>query len=212
MLFFVLPVVAVGAPIMISATIWDYATTPHGDLGNEFCSINESAYNSTSEYLVPPEYDGKFESPKVIYWNDDDTDTTLLILLAILLAFSLVLGTPFIIALIFLRSERLMKLMPDINLWLSRITGRGYYFKKIKKLDSNVFEIPVFDNVFLDYKLTKDFKRQIQRVEIIEHDYWHQKMGLFGRKKGKEKQTDYWSAKFHFKEIPRTGYLEVKYI
>ncbi len=118
---------------------------------------------------------------------------------------------PLFITLIVLNNKKLLSYMPVINMWQTSLSSPSYYYKKITKLNSKTFEIPIFNNIFLDYKATKQFSKYLQEVKIIEHNFKTLRINrLTGRKKF-EQQDDMWNAKFVFSEIPRTGFLEVKF-
>jgi len=124
-----------------------------------------------------------------------------------------ILGMPLIPAYIFSKNETLLKYMPKINAWsfwaLSRFTCD---YIKVRKLDSKVFEVPVFQNVYVEYKLTGEFKKYVHELKIEEHNFWTRQYSLIThRVKKQSKQTEYWKMLFMFDKIPKTGYLEVKF-
>lgn len=82
----------------------------------------------------------------------------------------------------------------------------------VDELKTKVYEIPIFDNVFLEYKATKDFGKYLERIEVVEHDFWCISLGLFSGKEKKTRNVDYWKVRFHFKKIPKEGLLRVDYI
>ncbi len=81
-------------------------------------------------------------------------------------------------------------------------------------------EIPVFNNVVLDYFATKDFSKYLKLFEIEEHKFRYYRPKEKNRKKKltkrqkkerrKDMLNDYlWYAKFHFSQKPKIGSLEV---
>lgn len=148
---------------------------------------------------------------KFIEFGEENSETTIGVTLALLITVLVFLVPPFLTSLIFMKSEKLMKKIPNINLWVEKLMGRGNYYKKVTKLDKPFFEIQVFDNVFLDYNSTGDFRKYLEKLEIIEHDMFYEKESLFKKKK-KVKQTDFWSAKFYFKKTPTKGFMELRWI
>ncbi len=120
---------------------------------------------------------------------------------------------PLVSTLIIIKNEKLLSYMPKINVWGQYLFDRSFKYKKVTKVDSKTFEIPVFDNVFLDYKATKDFSKYLEKVSIVEHDFKECTISkLTGKiKKSKKRQVDLWKAKFTFSKIPKKGYLEIKY-
>jgi len=92
--------------------------------------------------------------------------------------------------------------------WNKTLSGRGYEatFKKVP--DNKIIEIPLFKNIYLDYKATKQFSKYLERVEIKEHpfDRVHKKKG---KKTTRKRNIVLWYAKFYFSEVPKSGKLEV---
>ena len=81
-------------------------------------------------------------------------------------------------------------------------------------------EIPVFNNVVLDYYAKKDFSRYLKLFEIEEHKFKYYKPKDKNRKKKlttrqkKERRKDMlndnlWYARFYFSQKPKVGSLEV---
>jgi len=114
-------------------------------------------------------------------------------------------GGLMIISLIIVNNKRLLRKMPDISYKLS--TKRPYVADFLPKdVKDNKAEIPLFENVGLDYTATKQFSKYLTRVIIKEHE--------FNRllKNGKKKPNEYlWKATFYFKEAPKTGMLRVSF-
>ena len=65
---------------------------------------------------------------------------------------------------------------------------------------------------FLDYKITRDFKKYITSVRIEEYPFCYHYKSLISGKFDKVKQTDFWFVMFKFKENPKNGYMEVKFL
>lgn len=83
-------------------------------------------------------------------------------------------------------------------------------------------ELPIFTNVVLDFKATKDFSKFMKYFEIKEYkfNYLSKKKIRIGKKKGfgKGKYKKYkkinewiWYSRWYFNEKPKTGQLEVLY-
>ena len=80
------------------------------------------------------------------------------------------------------------------------ITWRKHFHTfSVNKLEEQVFEIPLFKNVMLEYEASEEFSEYLQRVEIREHEFMY---------KGKEKTQWLWKARFVFSDIPKTGELK----
>lgn len=219
LLLVILPLFIIGLPVGLGYLIWTIGTEPaHIDTmdlsglmnhSGESCPANFTNYTSENITSIAPAISNSTSTS--FHWENLTSDSMLLFFIALLIALSTVFFPPFLLTFIFLHSEKLMKKMPDINLFLSRVTGNGHYYVKVKKLDSRTYELPVFDNVFLDVSMTKDFKKQFKGMDVVEHNLWVKKVSLFGKKK-KHKQDDAWFAKFYFRKIPKSGYLEVNFI
>lgn len=126
--------------------------------------------------------------------------------------FSLMFGIPVIISWIIINNENLLREMPLINKNISLIFNWHFNRIFIDKLNYRVYEIPLFDNVFMKYKATKDFGRLLEKIEVTEHDFYCISVGIFSKKEKKVKNVDYWKVKFYFKNIPKSGYLKVDYL
>lgn len=119
---------------------------------------------------------------------------------------------PALITWIILSNKELLKKMPLINTGISKIGSWSYNRVFVNKLDSKIYEIPVFDNVFIEYHAKGDFGKYLDRIEVTEHDFYCISVGMFSKKEKKVRNTDYWKVKFYFKRIPKEGYLKVDYL
>jgi len=86
--------------------------------------------------------------------------------------------------------------------------------KDIKKDEKGYFvEIPIFNNIILNYKTTKnsEFSKYLCLCEIREHNFKYvTAKNLKGDKKKKKEFNDtLWYARFSFSEKPTTGQLKV---
>ena len=134
-------------------------------------------------------------------------DTSILALLFFFSYFFLLIIS-FPISYFLSKNERFLKFMPEFNKHI-RTFFFNYNFIRKTKLTSKEFEIPLFNNVFLDYKLRGDFKKYITNVEIIALDYQYRSKIFFF--KIKDKNVDYFKARFVFSKVPKKGFMEVKY-
>ncbi len=116
------------------------------------------------------------------------------------------LGVPLILSLLSLRYPKIGLLIPYFqkNWWLIR--NRGYYQARFNGNSEKEIKIPLFKNIFLDYKTTQDYSRYLSKVMIKEIPL------MIIRGKKKQKQDDYWFATFIFSKKPRKGFLIVDYI
>lgn len=114
---------------------------------------------------------------------------------------------PLVLTCFFHRNKRFLRLLPKINKILN--CGSSYYFKKIDRIDKKIFELPIFQNVFLEYSATKDFSKYLKKAEIVEHDVDFYHKSSFSKKMKKEKNDFYWKARFTFEKIPKNGELKI---
>jgi len=111
--------------------------------------------------------------------------------------------------LIFSKNKKLTRKIPKINKWLNRNTLKQVI---IDKLEEKYYEIPIFDNVFLEYIATEEFGEYLEKIEIIEHDFFYLKKSFLRKKFKKEQNDEYWKVKFIFSETPKKGELKVEFI
>ena len=98
--------------------------------------------------------------------------------------------------------------------WLPKNQAEGLFKRKIKKyvkftpkdVENNMVEIPLFNNVELDYKTDGEFSDKLERIRIREHQYYKYKKGKVGKKKV---ELYKWYARFYFKDKPKNGSMEV---
>lgn len=98
---------------------------------------------------------------------------------------------------------------PEIN---KKMSNARYYTKIDSVSKDKTIELPLFNNVYLDYRAKEEFGKYLERVEIREHPFdkiirkGKGRKRYRGRKKG---QVYLWKATFYFKQIPKKGYLEM---
>lgn len=102
---------------------------------------------------------------------------------------------------------------PKISIWKTMVHNGAFYSKKFTKCsDSKILEIPLFNNVMLDYIAKGDFSRYLNRLEIREHPFkCHKIKGwMVGKQNIETLPQEYlWNAKFYFNAVPKKGSLEV---
>ena len=116
---------------------------------------------------------------------------------------------PLIFALLFSKNQKLLRLMPEINKKITLFPFGKHYYKKITRLNSKIFKIPIFDNTFLDYKATGEFSKYLYKVEIKEHDFKVMKRNIFNKKTKIINHDEIWYTHFYFSQIPKKGQLEI---
>ena len=105
---------------------------------------------------------------------------------------------------------------PKINALLAMKKIKKFIPEEVKHTKELGYfcEIPIFSNIILDFKATKDFSKYLREFEIEEHKF---KYFLNRRKKRKKKRKtppisfneQLWYARFYFTQQPKTGKLEV---
>ena len=108
---------------------------------------------------------------------------------------------------------------PKINAWISKVHSET---KRItfhsKDINRKKLIIPVFENVFLDYKCYGDFGKSLAKIEIFEYpfSYFYKTGKLFWfmpkGKTEKVKNDTLFRAVFHFNKIPKEGRMDVVFI
>lgn len=106
-------------------------------------------------------------------------------------------------------------IIPKLNYKLDQIMSLGTHriiTAKSSDIKNNVFVIPRFSNVYLDYKTTGDFSKYLIKVEVLEWPYNYKILYPNGKASKKIKNQYVWRAMFKFKQQPKTGKLYVKYV
>lgn len=114
---------------------------------------------------------------------------------------------------------------PKYQAWKAKKKYTYFYPKDVKHTEEYGWycEIPVFKNVILNYRATKDFSKNLRFFEIEEHKFsYYQGFDKIpakaspkekARKKKKRKRKRLnewiWYARFYFKEKPKSGRLFV---
>jgi len=101
------------------------------------------------------------------------------------------------------------KIFPELN---KAIFNARYYTKFDKVPVNKQIEIPLFRNIYLDYKATKGFSKNLLRMEICEHPFAEivrKGKGIKNIIKKTKKQVYLWKATFYFKDVPKDGQLEM---
>lgn len=74
----------------------------------------------------------------------------------------------------------------------------------------NIFVIPVFSNVYLDYKSTGEFSDYLDKVEVLEIPRNYMYRNKKGLRKPRINEYDF-RCVFYFKKKPKTGSLKIDY-
>jgi hypothetical protein len=120
-----------------------------------------------------------------------------------------------------------LQIIPGVNTWTNKkipelnkmMTSVNYSATFRKCPESKIIELPLFSNVFLDYRATKQFSKYLDKVEIREHPFdslirnkRRDRLKKKRRKKYKKGKNFFlWRARFIFKEVPKTGFLEIRW-
>jgi len=120
--------------------------------------------------------------------------------------------TPYIITFILSRNKELLaKWMPKIGYYNSLLSND---LKEKVFVPNNIKDkkaiIPMFSNVYLDYKATEDFSKYLKKIEILEIPFYSKQLKGFIFRRTKKTYNEYtFRAVFHFSKKPRTGLLKV---
>jgi len=122
--------------------------------------------------------------------------------LVIIILVSQVLIIPFLIN--FLFKKQLAAITPDFMAFISKKKKTIFKPKDILEdmQEGYYCEIPLFNNILLDYIATKDFSKFLTLFEIREHNFRY----VIGKRKVND---GIWYARFYFKDKPKDGELEV---
>jgi hypothetical protein len=147
------------------------------------------------------------EATLMLNMNKESMSITLLILL-------FVIGTPYIIYFPF--RKRWDKLFPWYAAWREEKKLAIFTSADVKK---NLYdydkahpyfvELPVFENIVLDFKSNGDFNNYLKEIEIREHAFKYYKPKKRKLKDRTEINEWVWYARFYFSEKPKQGTLEV---
>lgn len=140
------------------------------------------------------------------------TDGTVIIVLVILGSLiGLIILPPIITSLIFMWNENLLRIYPEIYTRFCKFLD-GYKYIRIRKLKSKVYEVPWFDNTFMDVTVTGEFKKYFIDFKIDNHRFKNTIKHWRTGKTKSEECLDYWYAVFTFSKIPQKGYLEIEFL
>ena len=132
---------------------------------------------------------------------------------------------PFIMTYNIVQNKKMMsKILPKlgkISYEMSSYT-KLMKFKSIDVTKQNVCILPIFDNIYIEYKCKGDFNKYLKEIEIIEYPHkYKNKVGriskfirkILGKKKELPETNDgLFRAVFHFHEKPTNGSMDVEFI
>lgn len=106
--------------------------------------------------------------------------------------------------------EKFSKIFPKLNYFVASL----FEVRKsviVESLDKPVFELPLFQNVYLGYEATEDFSKFLKNIEVKEFGFKCIRTDIF--KKEKEVNlTSRWRAIFSFSQVPKNGKLVINFI
>ena len=93
-------------------------------------------------------------------------------------------------------------------LWPKFVTGNPQmiYTKTVRSLDTNMFEVPVFDGTYLHYECIGEFARNLQKVTTEHLDYL-----LIDRRNKEHINDQLCKVIFPFSSPPKSGRLTVDF-
>jgi len=109
------------------------------------------------------------------------------------------------------RYDLIKESFPKFNFKLYRLIGSRVYRVRKARLNSRVFEIPLFKNVMLSYEATGEFGELLQRVRVVEHEINEVTQRVLCGDKVKPCDS-FWKARFVFSSVPRSGELLVEFM
>lgn len=142
----------------------------------------------------------------ILWEHRQDPKYAILWFVMLLLYWIIAYGIPGVLALIF-SNTRLIKTMP--YLWN---LGRTKFYADFKPEDikDNKIEIPLYSNVFLQYEMSEDFSKYIDKIDIVEHPF--NIIVRKGWKKRELKRNEFlWKATFYFNGKIKKGLLKTEF-
>ena len=101
-----------------------------------------------------------------------------------------------------------LKLYPKYQRFWSKLSGSYIAIFFPKDVKDNKVEIPLFQNIYLDYRTQGDFTKYLETVEIKEHPFNEIERDLESKKKIKLMPNQWlWKAEFTFSQKPKIGKL-----
>ena len=176
------------------------------------CLIDGESYTIKTTFIPSKKFRLYTTNPKVVYQSDvttsDSTETLVdLIIYAGLIIITVIIFVfwMWIFLLFYFKTKWGQKFYPEA----SKVLADAHFATTFDKVPENKqIVIPLFKNIYLDYKATKGFSKHLTRVEIREHEF--DKIIRKGKKSIRKKgQVFLWKATFYFNEIPKDGDLEV---
>jgi len=124
--------------------------------------------------------------------------------IAMLLILDFVLLPFILVCFLFTYNKKLLALMPELNYR----TGGTLYHATFppSAVKNNQVELPLFNNIGLDYKAIGEMSKYLKKFEIIEHPF---DMYVRGKYKGRNEYL--WKAIWTFSEKPKTGGMVVRF-
>lgn len=135
-----------------------------------------------------------------------NSDPTSLIYTGIILFY--IFGVPLLASLFSLRNKLYLTMVPKMNYTCSKITG--YLKKKTvnqNEIKDNRYIIPLFRNIYLDWKATEDFGKYLTSVKVIAipNDFEY----LTRKNKIPNKNESDFQAVFTFSQKPQNGNMNI---
>jgi len=131
--------------------------------------------------------------------------------------FFLMFGVPAIPTLIMVKFKRsLMRFFPKINYIFLSMFCQTTFIASFTDIKRRVVEIPLFENIMLDYRASGEYSKYLKKIEINEHPFTTYRpsffFGLLKRNKKTEANDLLWKATFRFTKVPKTGRLDVYFM
>lgn len=101
--------------------------------------------------------------------------------------------------------KKFSKIFPKLNYSFYNFLKKEKLRTRVTELTEPFFEIPFFENIYLNYRCSGEFADFLKRVEVTEHDF-----KIVRKVHGKEvlePQDWCWRARFYFSQTPKTGEL-----
>ncbi len=148
---------------------------------------------------------GSLFMPSFFNLTEIEKANTLLIGVAIYFILPYLIYYPF--------KKRWNKLYPRWQGFKGKSKFMDFKSKDVQDNEKGIYcEIPLFQNLIMDYNATEDFSKYLDFIEIEEYKFYTKRYRLFSSKKPKKKVNEFiWYGRFYFNKKPKKGMLKTRF-
>jgi hypothetical protein len=149
----------------------------------------------------------RYETCAILHYSREKALTLLFIILFFWLLLPAIVYFPF--------KNHWSNIYPRYQAFWAKKKWKKFTMKDIRRdLNGKYFcEIPLFENILLNYNATEDFSKYLDFFEIEEHKFqYYNKKKFRGDKRRRRPVNEWlWYARFYFRQRPQKGRLEVTF-